>query len=75
MVDQGGAMAVIFDRATKQRSGDEGLHYWAGRIALHRQESSRPVRTSTRWSTRTVGLSWRTVLPCWKATLKKQNGC
>ena len=41
MVDQGGAMAVIFDRATKQRSGDEGLHYWAGRIALHRQEPSR----------------------------------
>ena len=41
MVDQGGALAVIFDRATKQRSGDEGLHYWAGRIALHRQETSR----------------------------------
>ena len=44
MVDQSGAMAVIFDRATQQRGEDEGLHYWAGRIALHRQEPSR-VRT------------------------------
>lgn len=44
MVDQSGAMAVIFDRATQQRAEDEGLHYWAGRIALHRQEPSR-VRT------------------------------
>ena len=35
---QSGALAVIFDRATQQRSEDEGLHYWAGRIALHRQE-------------------------------------
>ena len=41
MVDQSGAMAVIFDRATQQRSEDEDLHYWAGRIALHRQEPSR----------------------------------
>ena len=38
MVDQGGALAVIFDRATQQRPEDEQLHYWAGRIALHRQE-------------------------------------
>lgn len=44
MVDQSGAMAVIFDRATQRRAEDEGLHYWAGRIALHRQELSR-VRT------------------------------
>lgn len=44
MVDQSGAMAVIFDRATQRRAEDEGLHYWAGRIALHRQEPSR-VRT------------------------------
>ena len=44
MVDQSGAMAVIFDRATQQRAEDEDLHYWAGRIALHRQEPSR-VRT------------------------------
>lgn len=44
MVDQSGAMAVIFDRATQRRAEDEGLHYWAGRIALHRQEASR-VRT------------------------------
>lgn len=44
MVDQSGAMAVIFDRATQQRAEDEGLHYWAGRIALHRQEPAR-VRT------------------------------
>lgn len=43
MVDQGGAMAVIFDRATQQ-TDKEGLHYWAGRIALHRQEPSH-VRT------------------------------
>ena len=41
MVDQSGAMAVIFDRATQQRTEDEDLHYWAGRIALHRQEPSR----------------------------------
>ena len=44
MVNQSGAMAVIFDRATQRRAEDEGLHYWAGRIALHRQELSR-VRT------------------------------
>ncbi|MGB0951392.1 MAG: hypothetical protein ACPGWQ_05290, partial [Poseidonia sp.] len=44
MVDQSGAMAVIFDRATQRRAEDEGLHYWAGRIVLHRQELSR-VRT------------------------------
>ena len=38
---QSGALAVIFDRATKQRPEDEDLHYWAGRIALHRQEHER----------------------------------
>jgi hypothetical protein len=38
---QSGALAVIFDRATQQRPKDEGLHYWAGRIALHRQENER----------------------------------
>ena len=38
---QSGALAVIFDRATQQRPEDEGLHYWAGRIALHRQENER----------------------------------
>ena len=38
---QSGALAVIFDRATQQRPEDEGLHYWAGRIALHRQEHER----------------------------------
>ena len=38
---QSGALAVIFDRATQQRPDSEGLHYWAGRIALHRQENER----------------------------------
>ena len=38
---QSGALAVIFDRATQQRPEDESLHYWAGRIALHRQEHER----------------------------------
>ena len=38
---QSGALAVIFDRASQQRPEDEGLHYWAGRIALHRQEHER----------------------------------
>ena len=37
---QSGALAVIFERATRQRPQDEDLHYWAGRIALHRQETS-----------------------------------
>lgn len=38
---QSGALAVIFDRATQQRPDEEDLHYWAGRIALHRQENER----------------------------------
>ena len=41
VVGQSGALAVIFDRATQQRPEDESLHYWAGRIALHRQEHQR----------------------------------
>ena len=41
MLDQSGAMAVIFERATAQRPEHEKLHYWAGRIALHRQETDR----------------------------------
>ena len=41
VVGQSGALAVIFDRATQQRPEDESLHYWAGRIALHRQEHER----------------------------------
>ncbi len=38
---QDGAMAVIFNRAIEQRPGDEQLHYWAGKIALHRSENDR----------------------------------
>ena len=41
MLEQSGAMAVLFDRATSQRPEQENLHYWAGRIAVHRQESDR----------------------------------
>jgi DNA-binding MarR family transcriptional regulator len=41
MLEQSGAMAVIFDRATVQRPDRENLHYWAGRIAIHRQEADR----------------------------------
>ena len=41
MLNQSGAMAVIFERATTQRPEHEELHYWAGRIALHRQEADR----------------------------------
>ena len=41
MLEQSGAMAVIFDRATTQRPDQENLHYWAGRIAVHRQEPER----------------------------------
>ena len=41
MLEQSGAMAVIFDRATVQRPDQENLHYWAGRIAVHRQEAER----------------------------------
>ena len=38
---QDGAMAVIFNRAIEQKPGDEELHYWAGKIALHRNEKER----------------------------------
>ncbi len=38
MEAEGAAMAVLFDRATKQRPEDEHLHYWAGRVAVQRQE-------------------------------------
>ena len=38
MLEQSGAMAVIFDRATSHRPDQENLQYWAGRIAVHRQE-------------------------------------
>lgn len=41
MLEQSGAMAVLFDRATSQRPEQENLHYWAGRIAVHRQEPDR----------------------------------
>ena len=41
MLEQSGAMAVIFDRATTHRPDRENLHYWAGRIAVHRQEVDR----------------------------------
>lgn len=41
MLEQSGALAVIFDRATMQRSDQESLHYWAGKIAVHRQELDR----------------------------------
>ena len=38
MEAEGAAMAVLFDQATKQRPEDEHLHYWAGRVAIQRQE-------------------------------------
>ena len=38
---QDGAMAVIFNRAIEQKPEDEKLHYWAGKIALHRNEKER----------------------------------
>ena len=38
---QDGAMAVIFNRAIEQKPENEQLHYWAGKIALHRSEKER----------------------------------
>ena len=38
VMSEGAALAVIFQRATEQRPDDENLHYWAGRVALHRHE-------------------------------------
>jgi hypothetical protein len=35
---QGAAIAVILNRAVEQKPEDEMLHYWAGKVALHRQE-------------------------------------
>jgi hypothetical protein len=41
VAEQSGALAVVYDRATQRRPDREELHYWAGRIALHRQEVDR----------------------------------
>ena len=41
VAEQSGALAVVYDRATLRRPDREELHYWAGRIALHRQEVDR----------------------------------
>ena len=38
VMSEAAALAVIFQRATEQRPDDENLHYWAGRVALHRHE-------------------------------------
>lgn len=35
---QGAAIAVILNRALDQKPEDERLHYWAGKVALHRHE-------------------------------------
>ncbi len=40
VAEQSGALAVVYDRATQRRPDHEDLHYWAGRIALHRQETN-----------------------------------
>ena len=40
LVSESAALAVMFERALEQRN-DEILHYWAGRIALERQELNR----------------------------------
>lgn len=34
----GAAIAVILNRALEQKPEDERLHYWAGKVALHRHE-------------------------------------
>jgi hypothetical protein len=36
---QGAAIAVILNRAVEQKPDDEMLHYWAGKVALHRHET------------------------------------
>ncbi|MGA0240134.1 MAG: AAA family ATPase [Poseidonia sp.] len=36
-----GALAVLFDRATQQHPQNERLHYWAGRVAVQRNEPER----------------------------------
>ena len=36
-----GALAVLFDRATQQHPENERLHYWAGRVAVQRNEPER----------------------------------
>ena len=38
---QGAAIAVILNRAVEQKPEDEMLHYWAGKVALHRHELDR----------------------------------
>jgi hypothetical protein len=38
---QGAAIAVILNRAVEQKPEDEMLHYWAGKVALHRHEIDR----------------------------------
>jgi len=35
------ALAVLFDRATQQHPQNERLHYWAGRVAVQRNEVER----------------------------------
>ena len=38
---QGAEIAVILNRAVEQKPEDETLHYWAGKVALHRHEIER----------------------------------